>query len=76
MSFPVWIQSGGTALMRFWLYLLFFSSTNTFITYFFRLFKIQFLYILLHIEIPCTILILQKRYAHGTFASGRAYMPT
>ena len=36
----------------------------------------SFLYILLYIEIPCTILILQKRYAHDTFAAGRAYMPT
>ena len=36
----------------------------------------SFLYILLYIEIPCTILILQKRYAHDTFAAGQAYMPT
>ena len=36
----------------------------------------SFLYILLYIEIPCTILILQKRYAHDTFTAGRAYMPT
>ena len=30
----------------------------------------------IYIEIPCIILFLQKRYAHGTFAAGRAYMPT
>ena len=35
-----------------------------------------FLYILLYIETPCTIFILQKRYAHGTFAAERAYLPT
>ena len=55
--------------MRFSLYLCFFII-------YFRLFKVQFLYILLYIEIPCIILFLQKRYAHGTFAAGRAYMPT
>ena len=48
---------------------------NTFF-YIFVYLKFNFLYILLYIEIPCTMLILQKRYAHGTFAAGRAYMPT
>ena len=32
------------------------------------------MYILLYIETPWTILILQKGYAHDT--AGRAYMPT
>ena len=36
----------------------------------------SFLYILLYIEIPCTILILQKRYAHGTYAVVLVYIPT
>ena len=55
--------------MRFSLYL-------RFSIIYFRLFKVQFLYVLLYIEIPCTILHLLKRYAHGNFAAGRAYMPT
>ena len=59
----------------FRLYILFFPFMNTFF-YIFVYLKFNFLYILLYIEIPCTMLILQKRYAHGTFAAGRAYMPT
>ena len=55
--------------MRFSLYLCFFII-------YFCLFKVQCLYILLYIEIPCIILFLQKRYTLGTFAVGRAYMPT
>ena len=38
--------------------------------------NVNFLYMLLYIETSCTILILQERYAHGTFATGRASMPT
>ena len=59
-----------------------FSAVHTvspFHEYFFYIFvclKFNFLYILLYIEILCTMLILHKRYAHGTFAAGRAYMPT
>ena len=43
---------------------------------FFRLFKFNFLCILLCVETPCTILILQKRNANGTFTAERAYMLT
>ena len=59
----------------FRLYILFFIYMNTFF-YIFVYLKFNFLYILLYIEISCTMLILQERYAHGTFAAGRAYMPT
>ena len=54
---------------------MFFSSKNT-LFYIFVYLNFNFLYILLYIETPCTKLILQKTYAHGTFAAGRAYMPT
>ena len=53
-----------------------FAVPMFFFIIYFRLFKVQCLYIVLYIEVPCIILYLQKRYAHGTFAVGRAYKPT
>ena len=75
MSCPVWIQSGGTDLMRFLTVHTVFLFHKHFIL-FFRLFKFNFLCILLCVETPCTILILQKRNANGTFTAERAYMLT
>ena len=59
----------------FWLFTVSFSSTKT-LFYAFVYLNFIFLYILLYIETPCTILILQKRYTYGTFSAGRVYMPT
>ena len=47
-----------------------FAVSMFFFIIYFCLFKVQFLYILLHIEIPCTILFLHM------LVPGRAYIPT